>query len=56
MNYEHQMKIGLFRFVGYWRQQMDHICSHLRAHAQNNPDFRALIGEPRIGKVSELRV
>ena len=30
---------------------MDHICSHLRAHAQNNPEFRAMIGEPRIGKV-----
>ena len=39
------------RVSGYWRQQMDHVCSHLRAHAQNNPEFRAIIGEPRIGKV-----
>ena len=33
---------------------MDHICSHLRAHAQNNPEFRAMIGEPRIGKVKKF--
>ena len=30
---------------------MEHICTHLKAHAQNNPEFRALIGEPRMGKV-----
>ena len=36
---------------GYWRKQMDHVCAHLRAHAQNNAEFRALIGEPRMGKV-----
>ena len=36
---------------GFWRQQMDHVCSHIRAHAQNNPDFRATIGEPRLGKI-----
>lgn len=36
---------------GYWRQQMEHVCSHVRAHAQNNPDFRAIIGEPRLGKL-----
>ena len=39
-------------FSGYWRKQMDHICAHVRAHAQNNAEFRALIGEPRMGKVS----
>ena len=33
---------------------MDHICAHLKAHAQNNAEFRALIGEPRMGKVSRL--
>uniref|UniRef100_A0A8C9SNB3 Double zinc ribbon and ankyrin repeat domains 1 n=1 Tax=Scleropages formosus TaxID=113540 RepID=A0A8C9SNB3_SCLFO len=37
---------------GYWRKQLDHICAHLRSYALNNPDFRALIGEPRMGKVS----
>lgn len=36
---------------GYWRQQMDHICAHLKAHSQNNPEFRTLIGEPRLGKI-----
>lgn len=29
---------------GYWRQQMDHICAHLKAYAVNRPDFRSLIG------------
>lgn len=36
---------------GFWRQQMDHVCSHIRVHAQNNPDFRSTIGEPRLGKI-----
>ncbi|NXP75159.1 DZAN1 protein, partial [Ramphastos sulfuratus] len=36
---------------GYWRKQLDHICAHLRSYAQNNLKFRALIGEPRMGKV-----
>jgi len=37
--------------VGYWRKQMEHISEHLKAHAANDSDFRALIGEPRMGKV-----
>uniref|UniRef100_A0A672UR64 Double zinc ribbon and ankyrin repeat domains 1 n=1 Tax=Strigops habroptila TaxID=2489341 RepID=A0A672UR64_STRHB len=36
---------------GYWRKQLDHICAHLRSYAQNNLEFRALIGEPRMGKL-----
>ena len=36
---------------GYWRQQMDHICAHLKAFAQNTPEFRAIVAEPRLGKV-----
>ncbi|XP_051000727.1 double zinc ribbon and ankyrin repeat-containing protein 1 [Acomys russatus] len=36
---------------GYWRKQLDHISAHLRSYAQNNPDFRALIAEPRMGKL-----
>ncbi|KGL73766.1 Double zinc ribbon and ankyrin repeat-containing protein 1, partial [Tinamus guttatus] len=36
---------------GYWRKQLDHVCAHLRSYAQNNREFRALIGEPRMGKV-----
>uniref|UniRef100_A0A663MJJ6 Double zinc ribbon and ankyrin repeat-containing protein 1 n=1 Tax=Athene cunicularia TaxID=194338 RepID=A0A663MJJ6_ATHCN len=35
---------------GYWRRQLDHVCAHLRSYAQNNLEFRALIGEPRMGK------
>ena len=38
-------------FTGYWRKQVDHICHHLKAHAQNDAEFRALIGEPKMGKV-----
>ena len=30
---------------GYWRQQMDHICAHLKAYAVNRPDFRSMIGK-----------
>ncbi|XP_022097976.1 double zinc ribbon and ankyrin repeat-containing protein 1-like isoform X3 [Acanthaster planci] len=41
---------------GYWRQQMDHICGHLKAHAQNNQDFRNLIAEPRMGKLQGATV
>ncbi|KAM4603917.1 double zinc ribbon and ankyrin repeat-containing protein 1 [Polymixia lowei] len=37
---------------GYWRKQLDHVSAHLRSYAQNNPDFRALIGEPRMGRVN----
>ncbi|KAJ8002397.1 hypothetical protein DPEC_G00179710 [Dallia pectoralis] len=36
---------------GYWRKQLDHICAHLRSYTQNNPEFRSLIGEPRIGRM-----
>ncbi|XP_038607342.1 double zinc ribbon and ankyrin repeat-containing protein 1 isoform X2 [Tachyglossus aculeatus] len=36
---------------GYWRKQLDHISAHLRSYAQNNPEFRVVIGEPRMGKL-----
>ncbi|XP_076841146.1 double zinc ribbon and ankyrin repeat-containing protein 1 [Brachyhypopomus gauderio] len=36
---------------GFWRKQLDHICAHLRSHAQNNSEFRALVGEPRMGRL-----
>ncbi|BFZ11690.1 hypothetical protein BsWGS_14729 [Bradybaena similaris] len=36
---------------GYWRKQIEHICQHLKAHTHNNAEFRALIGEPRMGKL-----
>uniref|UniRef100_A0A8C9NG86 Double zinc ribbon and ankyrin repeat domains 1 n=1 Tax=Serinus canaria TaxID=9135 RepID=A0A8C9NG86_SERCA len=35
---------------GYWRKQLDHVCAHLRSYAQNNLEFRTLIGEPQMGK------
>ncbi|XP_065611270.1 double zinc ribbon and ankyrin repeat-containing protein 1 [Cyrtonyx montezumae] len=41
---------------GYWRKQLDHICAHLRSYAQNNPEFRALVGEPRMGKITSAAI
>ncbi|NXX18367.1 DZAN1 protein, partial [Podargus strigoides] len=41
---------------GYWRKQLDHICAHLRSYAQNNLEFRALIGEPRMGKINSATI
>jgi hypothetical protein len=32
---------------GYWKQQLDHVCAHLKAYAANQPDFRLLIGKVR---------
>eukprot|EP00794_Sanderia_malayensis_P017830 gene17830-19613_t len=36
---------------GYWRQQMDHVCQHLKIYAQNNVEFRDSISQVRIGKL-----
>jgi hypothetical protein len=44
-------RIIIFHFLGYWRKQVEHICQHVKAHAQNDAEFRALIGEPKMGKV-----
>ncbi|XP_077166030.1 double zinc ribbon and ankyrin repeat-containing protein 1 isoform X1 [Paroedura picta] len=41
---------------GYWRKQLDHVCEHLRSYAQNNVEFRALIGEPPMGKLISATV
>ncbi|XP_078505081.1 double zinc ribbon and ankyrin repeat-containing protein 1 [Lissotriton helveticus] len=41
---------------GYWRKQLDHICAHLRCYTQNNSEFKALIGEPRMGKIISATV
>lgn len=30
---------------------MDHVCAHLKAYAQNNPEFKVLVSEPKLGKV-----
>ncbi|XP_077427074.1 double zinc ribbon and ankyrin repeat-containing protein 1 isoform X3 [Vanacampus margaritifer] len=37
---------------GYWRQQLDHVCAHLRSFAQNDAPFRTLLGEPRLGRMT----
>ncbi|XP_004840926.1 double zinc ribbon and ankyrin repeat-containing protein 1 isoform X3 [Heterocephalus glaber] len=41
---------------GYWRKQLDHISAHLRSYTQNNPEFRALVSEPRMGKLISATV
>ncbi|XP_055977695.1 double zinc ribbon and ankyrin repeat-containing protein 1 [Sorex fumeus] len=41
---------------GYWRKQLDHISAHLRSYAQNNPEFRAVVAEPRMGKLISATV
>ena len=41
----------IFVISGYWRKQVDHITQHMKAHAQNDAEFRAKIGEPKMGKV-----
>ncbi|XP_031453579.1 double zinc ribbon and ankyrin repeat-containing protein 1 [Phasianus colchicus] len=41
---------------GYWRKQLDHVCAHLRSYAQNNLEFRALVGEPRMGKITSAAI
>ncbi|XP_035865385.1 double zinc ribbon and ankyrin repeat-containing protein 1 isoform X4 [Phyllostomus discolor] len=47
---------GFSSSSGYWRKQLDHISAHLRSYAQNNPEFRALIAEPRMGKLISATV
>ena len=39
---------------GYWRKQMEHICGHLKVHATDSVNFRALVAQPRLGKVSDV--
>ncbi|CAF1435999.1 unnamed protein product [Adineta ricciae] len=41
---------------GYWKQQLDHVCAHLKTFAANRADFRALIGQPRMGKMIHATV
>ena len=40
--------------AGLWRMQIDHVCSHLKAHSQCSPDFQEEIGQKEIGKVGPL--
>jgi hypothetical protein len=41
---------------GYWRQQMDHICAHLKSFAHSNSEFKVLIAEPRLGRINSAKV
>ncbi|XP_044298824.1 double zinc ribbon and ankyrin repeat-containing protein 1 [Varanus komodoensis] len=41
---------------GYWRQQLAHICAHLRSYAQNNLEFRSVVGEPQLGRLISATV
>ncbi|XP_056136571.1 double zinc ribbon and ankyrin repeat-containing protein 1 [Lampris incognitus] len=36
---------------GFWRKQVDHVCAYLRSFTQNNMEFRALMGEPCMGRM-----
>ncbi len=31
--------------------QVEHVCTHLRAHSQSSTYFQSSIGKPRLGKV-----
>ena len=39
---------------GYWRQQTDHICGHLRSYIQSNADFQQVLGQPSIGRIKTI--
>ncbi|PAA85877.1 hypothetical protein BOX15_Mlig021025g1, partial [Macrostomum lignano] len=41
---------------GYWRKQIDHVVAHLKVYTNNNTEFRALIGEPRMGRLMHGRL
>uniref|UniRef100_A0A914WA13 Double zinc ribbon and ankyrin repeat-containing protein 1 n=1 Tax=Plectus sambesii TaxID=2011161 RepID=A0A914WA13_9BILA len=41
---------------GYWRQQLDHIASHLKAYAQSNKGFQVDVADYRIGKIIDAIV
>ncbi|XP_075907403.1 double zinc ribbon and ankyrin repeat-containing protein 1 [Nelusetta ayraudi] len=47
----HQPLTAISPGRGYWRKQLDHVCAHLRSYTQNNAPFRALLGEPRMGRM-----
>ncbi|GAB1608514.1 hypothetical protein Ahia01_001135600, partial [Argonauta hians] len=47
----HPIMTGISPGRGFWRKQVDHICQHLKVHAQNCPEFRSILAEPRMGKL-----
>ncbi|XP_077989605.1 uncharacterized protein LOC144443887 isoform X2 [Glandiceps talaboti] len=41
---------------GYWKKQIQHIAAHLEAYAQRDAEFKAAIGQPKMGKISAADV
>ena len=39
--------------AGLWRAQLDHIITHLKAHATSSHEFQDSIGYYQLGKVSD---
>ena len=39
---------------GYWRQQTDHVCGHLRSYIQANADFQQTLGQPCLGRIKNV--
>ncbi|CAL1290932.1 unnamed protein product [Larinioides sclopetarius] len=41
---------------GYWHQQLDYICNHLKSYAYNNIEFRNSISEPILSDFQKAQV
>ncbi|XP_071483496.1 uncharacterized protein [Diadema antillarum] len=41
---------------GYWKRQLAHIAAHLEAFSQRDAEFRALVGKPKMGKITYANV
>ncbi|GIX73394.1 uncharacterized protein CEXT_187881 [Caerostris extrusa] len=41
---------------GYWHQQLDYICNHLKSYAYNNVEFRDSISEPMLSEFQKAQV
>ncbi|GFS45695.1 uncharacterized protein TNIN_307401 [Trichonephila inaurata madagascariensis] len=41
---------------GYWHQQLDYICNHLKSYAYNNIEFRDSISEPMLSDFQKAEV
>ncbi|GFV84695.1 uncharacterized protein TNCV_4296771 [Trichonephila clavipes] len=41
---------------GYWHQQLDYICNHLKSYAYNNVEFRDSISEPMLSDFQKAEV
>ncbi|GFT81982.1 uncharacterized protein NPIL_370701 [Nephila pilipes] len=41
---------------GYWHQQLDYICNHLKSYAFNNVEFRESISKPMLSEFQKVEV